>query len=351
MTIPEVLDQYDFERSVLIGYYGGGNYGDELLMEVLVSLLAERKHVKHLTITYQRQEVYQTFHHEFGYPRITMGSMKQLLGAILHNKNIIIGGGGLWGLDVNLNIFVLSALLFVSRMVFRKRVFLLGVGYYNSTSRLGHISAWFAAKAATYIVARDDESARNFKRYTKHVGQDIDIAWQMKELDLGKYEKDLQIVEQRLPVSGKTLFVTLRRFSAHRQNGYLQAITALLAKNTDKPIIVALMEPADVDPAGYAQLTAWQKQYPNVIITDFSFNPVGLYLYFKQHAKDLALIAPQFHAIISASIAGVRFFPMSYDNKVTALLKQLGEGHIVPINELQADDIQPFIDAFYKGKA
>lgn len=43
MTLDELLKEHDFSDSLLLGYYGGGNFGDELLLEVLLNLFAEQK--------------------------------------------------------------------------------------------------------------------------------------------------------------------------------------------------------------------------------------------------------------------------------------------------------------------
>lgn len=344
-AIADIFAQENLERSVLIGYYGGGNFGDELLLEVLMNLFAHQG-VHSLTITYQHPERYDTYHHEFDYKRIDMADKKALLGSILKNKNIVIGGGGLWGLDVNANIFLLSSLLFISRFLLRKRVFLLGVGYYQSTSRLGHVSAWLAAKSATRIVARDQETLQNFSGITKHVSIDTDIAYYLPSLALDAYQQDFETLNRAITVLPKTIFITLRRFKASQANAYTNIIEACLARNQDVTIIIALMEPIVVDPTGYALIRGWQAHYHNVQVLDFSYNPFALFLLFKKYGTQMTLIAPQFHAIIAAHLAGVSFLPLVYDNKVGELLKTITTAQPIPINELSVETLQHYIDTF-----
>src|SRR4029079_7172941 len=95
-----------------------------------------------------------------------------LIRAILKKKNIVVGGGGLWGMDVNANIFLMSLMLLMSRRLLGKKVHLTAVGCYNSTTALGRLSAWCAAKAANTIIARDQETYANFKRWHKGTVQD-----------------------------------------------------------------------------------------------------------------------------------------------------------------------------------
>ncbi|MBC7942950.1 polysaccharide pyruvyl transferase family protein [Candidatus Saccharibacteria bacterium] len=347
-TITDIFAQEDLDRSVLIGYYGGGNFGDELLLEVLMNLFAKRG-VGSLTVTYQHPERYATYHHEFGYPRIDMADKLSVFKAIVKNRNIVIGGGGLWGLDVNTNIFVLSSLLFFSRFVLRKRVYLLGVGYYNSTTRLGHVSAWLAGKSANYIVSRDQESLSNFSRVNRHVALDMDIAYQLPQLGLAPYQQDCKTLNHAAPAAGKTLFISLRRFKPHQAASYTKQIETCLANNQDLTIIVALMEPRDVDPTGYKLISKWQRQYNNVRTLEFTYNPFALFLYFKKHSKHMALIGPQFHCIITALLTGVPFLPITYDNKVLELLKNATRAQPIPIDDLSQNMVQLFINDFKRS--
>lgn len=342
-TIADIFKQENLERSVLIGYYGGGNYGDELLLEVLMNLFSKHD-IRSLTVTYQHLERYATYHHRFGYKRIDMANKSSVVKAILKNKNIVIGGGGLWGLDVNPNIFLLSSLLFVSRFLFRKRVYLLGVGYYNSTTKLGHLSAWLAGKAANHIVARDQEALQNFKKVSRNTSLDTDIAWVIPTLNLKPYLRDFAVLNDRLQVEEGTLFITLRRFKANQTNGYVEQIETYLQHNQDKNIILAIMEPQEVDPEGYEQISKWQQQYDNVQVLDFDYNPLALFLFFKKYNQQLTFIGPQFHVILTAHLTGVPFLPLAYDNKVLELLKTITEARPLSMNDVSQKSLQAFID-------
>lgn len=346
MTIAEALKSYDFEKSVLVGYYGGGNYGDELLLEVLANKLQTRG-VKRVTIAYQNPLTYRTFHHEFGYPRIDMGNHWQLVRTVLKNKSIVIGGGGLWGLDVNPSILLLGLLLFCSRWLLGKRVYMLGVGYYNSTSWMGNLSAWFAGKSATHIIARDSETYRNFRNITKHVDEDIDLAWFIPTLDLKSYEQDLAWLTTLLPVDRKTIFITLRRFRPNQKNTYLEAVKNYLASNQESDVVLALMEPRSVDEDGYELISSWQKSYRNIRIIDFSCNPIALYLFFRKYHDKLVFIGPQFHMIITAHLNKVPYLPVAYDNKVVSLFQQINQKGSLSIRTLSAADLQTFIEEAY----
>lgn len=352
MMLTDFLHSHKLDRTLLLGFYGGGNYGDELLMEVLAGLLKQQG-TQQVTIAFQHPETYKIFHHNFGYPRVDPLDKIALLKTILRKKHIIVGGGGLWGMDANLRIVVMSLLLFVSRWLLGKKVFLLGVGYYNSSTKAGRVGAWLAAKAANIIVARDAETYDNFARLNKHTHRDVDIAWYIDELDLQPYTTDVAALEHRIHINdtaGKTIFMTLRQFRDSSQQHLTDVVSEYLAHSAGKPVIVALMEPQHADPEGYQQLEAWQQTYPNIQIVDFSYNPLGLFLFFRKYHEKLIFVGPQFHAILSAYLTGVPFLPLAYDNKVHNLL-QVITPEVTPftVQSVRTVDVRQFIDNAYEA--
>jgi len=347
MTLRELLTQQSFDNSLLLGFYGGGNYGDELLLEVLLNLLSQQQ-ARNIAIAYQDLALYGQYHHEFGYPRVLMRSLWQLCKALFQKKRIIVGGGGLWGMDMNRNILMMSALLFLARWLLGKEVYLLGVGYYNSTTRSGRAAAWLAAKAATVIIARDDESYANFARFSTRTYQDADIAWQLRDMPLDEYLPDVAALEQQLDIRGKTICLALRRFRPGHASRLQTVVQECLQANRDKPVILMLLEPKEIDPAGYQVLLQLQNAHPAAKIIDFQYNPLALFLLFRRHSRDLIFIGPQFHAILSAHLTGVPYLPISYDNKVRNLLAAIApSGFQIPIQSLTAADTQVFINNLY----
>lgn len=343
MTLPEFITKQKFKNSLLLGFYGGGNYGDELLMEVLAGLL-KQKGVEKTTIAYQHPENYEVFHHDFGYERVNMHDKKAIFKTVLKKKEIVVGGGGLWGLDCNFNVLLMSIMLFVSRFLLGKKVYLLAVGYYDSAPTIGRLSAWLAAKSAHAILARDQETYDNFYKINKNTEACCDVAWHINQLDLSLYEKDLAELEKAIHVTGKTLFITLRRFHGNNKHHLAAVVGECLRSFSDKSIIIALLEPRHIDPQGYSLLESWQKTYPNIQIVDFAFNPLALFLFFKKYHDQLLFVGPQFHAILSAHLTGVPFLPVAYDNKVFNLLQDIAPGkQPVSLQALEPETIQSFV--------
>lgn len=355
MTLTDFLHKTNLDSSLLIGYYGGGNYGDELLLEVLGNMLT-RQGVNDLTITYQHPETYPSMHRDFGFKLIDIHDRVAVTKAALKNKKILIGGGGLWGVDMNANTLLLSIFLFVCRWALGKKIYLLGVGYYNSTTKQGRWAAWLAGKAANAIIARDTESFDNFKHISKHVSMDYDIAWNTKQLDLAAYGNDTDAMEQRLPVGGKTLMVALRRPQSKRQKSdfarFNKLINWLIQSNPERPIILVMLESESKDPTAYEEARNLRRRHKRMRIIEAPYNPLTLFLYIKKNHKRLAIIAPQLHLIMTAHLCGVPFLPMVYDNKVGMLLEQIGipAEDQLSIKDINGEVMQQFTNDFFGGE-
>ena len=345
MNIESLLRQENMDSSLILSYGGGGNYGDELLLEVVLNMLHQfgRTDIK---VGYLQPKIYATYHHDFGYPLVETKQPLQLLKAVFGSKNIVIAGGGLWGMDFNLSVFIMSALLWASRWLFGKQIYLLGVGYYNSTTRLGHFAAWLVGKAATVIVARDEETYANFRRFTPNILPGRDIAWYSHNLDLSSYKPDVTALQNRLGLNSKTIFITLRRFKLEYANDFAARVRDLITSQPSKRIVVALMEPSEVDPEGYRLITKWAKQFDNVTATDFSYNPIALLLFFKQHKHLLVYVGPQFHGLLTAHLSGVPYAPLVYDNKSRALLEQIGGPQPIWVHELRPGQLEAFVNTW-----
>lgn len=348
MTIKQFFKQKELENTMLIGYYGGGNYGDELLLEVILNLMYN-KGVKSLKYYYCNDNFLQLFHSNFPYKAVNPQNKLKFLGSLFTSKNIIIGGGGIWGLDFNRNIFILSVLLFILRYFCFKNVYLIGIGYYSSTTRLGHISAYLAGKASNDIIARDKESFDRFSAINHNTFQDYDISFNIEEIDEKRYIKDVTEIAKILKIENKKkyLLILLRRFNIKHKNNYKDHIETIINTNTDKNILFGLLEPKEMDSQGYETVENIAKNHKNVTTFDYHFNPISFYFFLKANQSNIITIAPQFHAIIVSYLAQIKYFPLVYDNKTAELFKLIDQKEPFDIKDITVQDIQKFIDKNY----
>ena len=342
--ISQLLGEISLNDSFVLGYYGGGNYGDELLLEVLQHIFGRQKYDR-ISFLYQKPIDVELFHRDFGYEPVDAANKYSVLKAMFKRRNLVIGGGGLWGLDVNANVVLMSCLLFFARWILGKRVYLLGVGYYGATSRMGHFAAWLAGKSATQILARDQETYEKFSRINKQTYLSDDIAFMLPHIT-ENVARDLAIFENNVGrVSKPTVMISLRRFKPNQSNPYLDTVKTWLSQHPDVPVILAIMEPRSVDPEGFKVLKSLQRTRGNAAVIDFSYNPIVLYQFFMRHKKKLSYIGPQFHVQLVAHLAGVKLLPVFYDNKVSQLLQKLEYDRPISISDISPADIRQFMNA------
>lgn len=340
MNIPTLLDTYAINRPLIIGYYGGTNYGDELLLEVLQQLLAA-KNIGKATVYYSNDSLYSTYHHEFGNKRIS--SKWQLAKALMGSKHIIIGGGGIWGVDVNVNVFILSLLLFLAGTILHKNIYLVSIGYYNSTNSLGHVSAWLVGKAATAILSRDSETYKNFAAYSSQLFLDQDLSLYIPSLSLTEYAKEAEEISQHLHLSEKRTLIGLRRFRKGLQNDYTKHAIRLIRECPEKAFTLVIFESKVVAPEAYALIQETASALPNCIGADFSCNPLALYLALHTHRSNLSVIAPQYHVQITAFANGIPFLPLAYDAKNREFFKSQHISHITEASAVTYEDLLAYI--------
>jgi polysaccharide pyruvyl transferase WcaK-like protein len=329
----------EYSNACLLGYYGGLNFGDELLLECLLHHLS-KNNCKDIEILYHNTSTYDVYHQDFAY-KVSERTIINTLKAFAVRKHIIVGGGGHWGMDANKNVFIMSLLLLGAR-VFKKKVTLLGVGYYNSTNRLGHISAWLAAKASTTIYARDGQTYKNFLRFSKktYFWMDIAQSYVPKKNSQQRLLPALATIQDNSNISN-VFIVTFRRFRPDNDSFrvYLASLELFAQNLPAKSTITILMtEPEETDKHGYAIARKLQKKYPSISLISYDYNPMILYEHFVAKPKKLRFRPIQYHMLLTALASGIKdVWSVSYDEKCSELLKSYGKNPI-PITNVTAKD-------------
>jgi hypothetical protein len=159
----------------------------------------------------------------------------------------------------------------------------------------------------------------------------------------------LDALAEKIVLHKKNVFISLRRFNKKYSNHYREIVLGILESNPDKQFIFASFEPREVDPDVFELASGLARSHSNIQFLEFRYNPVALYFYFKAHANEIISITPQYHGIALAYQAGIRFFPLSYDNKCSELLVQAKVKEIISIHELEKSSIQNFIEENYES--
>lgn len=345
MNLEEFFKETDLEQCFLVGYYGGSNFGDELLLEVLQNIL-KKIGVKHVSFYYSNPKIFPVYHHKYEY-RLIKSTPWNILKSVVKSKSILIGGGGLWGLDFNKNVALMSLLLFIAHYLLGKKVYLVGVGSYSSTSRLGRFFSKVAGVAANIILARDSETYGSFRRINKNTYQASDIAFLLPTLDLSIYDAELNnYALTKLVDKYKTLtLVSTRnyndRFSASTNTQiYHEALKGFLS-HTKEHVVLLFLNASDFDPAISKYYFDLKTKYKSVVsIVEINTNPILMFQFLHTYHSKIRIIAPQYHMQLLAHITGTRFLPLRYDNKNEQLFKQLEIKQFVSIGFVSSVDLE-----------
>ena len=81
-------------KAALLGYYGFGNLGDELLLQACINILAENgiKREEVLVLSNNPEETAKTFHVK----SINRWKYREVMSAFRETETLILGGGGLF---------------------------------------------------------------------------------------------------------------------------------------------------------------------------------------------------------------------------------------------------------------
>jgi polysaccharide pyruvyl transferase WcaK-like protein len=342
--LQEFIKDTDFQDTLFVGYYGGGNFGDELLLEILLNLVHANHPDTHANVFYLHPEWFKDFHQDFGHRVVRATSLKDLAKGFLRSRQIVVGGGGLWGPDFNPKVMALSLMLWAARRIFRKKVYLLGVGYYSSATKMGHLGASFAGWGAHRIFARDKETYDNFSKISKHVTQSVDLSTFLSQVDTSPYNQAVAAIEQAFKVDTKTAYICIRKFDPVRRERLHNIVTEVVANNPDKRIVLGMLEPREIYPEGYTFIHDLAEKHPNASAIDFHFNPVAFDIFTRRHRDNLVIIAPHYHAIAIAIYNHIPYLPIVYANKTVQLLQEHGITEYIKLEDLAASDVQSFLD-------
>jgi polysaccharide pyruvyl transferase WcaK-like protein len=343
ISVANFLKKYNFDRSFLIGYYGGTNFGDELLLEVLL-YNAKLRNAQGLSFLYLNNSNYSTYHDEYGYNKCLLSDKFNLLKNLLLSKSVIVGGGGHWGQDFNMKIAVLSVILLFCKIFLRKDVILLGVGVYSTLPKWGEKYLWCALKASKYIYVRDKESYEICSRVKSDTILDKDIALAFSEVQTFpkrnfKIHGDIKC--------GSTI-ITLRHFSAHKKNAYNEALFQVIKSNPDLNFIILCLSAHDFEGENNLLISRLKQDFHNVTdVIPFNCNPLDIIEFLRELApKEIKIVSPQYHMQIVSYLNKVPFAALAYDSKNIALFDNLNISSFIDIRSTSLNTQINFINNF-----
>lgn len=349
MNLLNFFKKTNLENSFIIGYYGGTNFGDELLLEILQNVL-NTNNVKNVSFYYSDIDKYKTYHLDYGYTAVAPHFL-DIFKAIHKSKTIIIGGGGLWGLDFNKNIAILSIILFLSKFLLRKKIYLIGVGSYTSSGVIGTFFSNLTSFSSDIIFSRDLESFNNFRKFNKSTILSEDLAFLLPHLNFERYQNQKELLQLENQVFSNTpvVLVSSRHFSEnHKKEKRVQKYNNelyKLIKNTKNRFLLVLLNSKEFDPETYISYKETNSIFPETTsLVETEINPIYLFLALRKFSNNVTVISPQYHMQVISIITGTKFIPISYDNKNKQLYMKYSIPKWKDISEVDHQYLSEFLE-------
>lgn len=315
-------------KIVLIGNYGAGNLGDELLClgaqkiindsfkdpidYELTILRAERTELDPLVSKDMHVEALPLLPTGVNslFRGLWSGSMKKSLKALKGADLVIFGGGGLLNAEVSRSIWIWGLQIYVTSLISSAKIILLGNSLAKGKPYLNKILGGLLQKC-TLISLRDAEScdvARELvlNTHSTIIKQNTDLAFAV-DLPQSDFATD------------DYLLFSLREYKAVDSQALLTLVSKVstyVLENTDYKIKFLAMEEAD---CSIIQSFLENTQNQRLILV----SPANISELVKEIDGAKAVIAMRLHAYIMAFLRSKPTLVLSYANKVMAMSKRL----------------------------
>jgi polysaccharide pyruvyl transferase CsaB len=286
-------------RLLMLGYFGFGNAGDEAILAAEVEALrSELGPVDFVVVSGDPAHTGRTH----GLEAVSRTDYRGLVAAIRGCDALVAGGGSLLQ-DVTSArpVAFYGGVMLLARML-RKPVFVYAQGLGPIRRRVNRLLAGLALRSATYVSLRDEESGA----LAEALG--VRGAVQVPDPVLG------QTVSGELAEPGEALAVALRPW--HDQAVWLPEVVAALKAVDTEIVLVAFHGGQDVELA--SEVSAAVGSGARVVSGDHDRVLAAV-------AGARATLGMRLHALIAAAAAGRPFVALSYDPKVTAFARQVGQ--------------------------
>lgn len=283
------------KKVVISGYYGFGNFGDELILSVLV------QHLKSMgieTVVLSSNPRKTSMEHFVN--SINTFSFNQVSG-LLKQSDILVSGGGSLLQDVT----SVKSLLYYLWVIFtalrhRKDVIIFAQGIGPINNKFAALITKFLLKRCRYISVRDEKSQQLLENWGIKANLLCDPA----------YSLNIQPTHNTGIVG-----VQLRDFSTMNDTLLKKLARQIVKDFSDKKIRIFALQ-KNIDNAICKRFENMLKNINPDIKTEFIDEDIAYKLIEVEY-----LIAMRFHALIVALKAGIRCTGINYDIKVENLAK------------------------------
>ncbi len=286
-----------FKKAVISGYYGFDNFGDEAILNVLVSNL-KKNEIEVCVISKNPQKTSKKLDIKSVYTFSILSILKSI-----KSSDVLISGGGSLLQDVTSlkSLFYYLFIIFIA-LFFRKKVIIFAQGIGPVNNLLGRFVTKIILRHCSYVTVRDEKSlfrTRGWGIKSKLVN---DPVWS---------------IEVPVPVKMNRVGVQLRSWK-NLSSKYLFALARQIAKDfSDKEIFIYSFQDA-LDLKLCSEFEGNLKiANPAIKTTIVKADSIENII---QSVSNLEyMIAMRYHACLLALKYGIKTMALSYDEKVEKL--------------------------------
>ena len=303
-------------KALLVGYYGAGNLGDEILLAASLKFLSECSSVSSVSVLSENPEkTLEQFSGRFfkrEFKALNKFLVSDLLSGISECDSVIFGGGSIFQSVTSFkSLFYYSCVLLWAKLL-RKKIILLSQGIGPFRDIFSECLAKTCFRSANFVGLREGEGNLHFtkKWNIKNFTCTYDLAWSLNYENKNEKQNSLIISLRTLAELSTEKIQMLVNFVSQNFNDW--EIKLLAFQNTDIPAIKKFIK---LMPESMLKKTETVELYS---LDDFE--RVGKSVFEK---SKLALCT-RFHCAILSVLYNVFPIGISYDPKVKDLFKELG---------------------------
>lgn len=291
--------------TLIVGYYGYQNFGDEWLLRVVLGQILKKKETSKVFVAHR------CFNRDGQITYVPRFSFK-LLVSIFQSDKVIFGGGTLFQDKTSKKSMAYYTVILGLAKLCRKKVVWMGQGLGPLSPSSQKWLSWAMPKKAA-LAFRDQESAVLFKKCCPNHQGPIEVT------------KDLAFQSGGVSVNrGKLIGVSLR---SEKNLALIRSIVNTLKQ--DKISLVANPE----DEVAMTGVNTSKTVVLNNFLTESNMDWEGL----SEALKGIDyVISMRYHVLVVAAMINVPFIALSNDPKITSLANQFKQ----PVVDLSLDNVK-----------
>jgi polysaccharide pyruvyl transferase CsaB len=349
------------ENIVISGYFGFNNTGDEALLNS--TIIEIKNNLTDCNICVISHDVARTkqIHNVNAVDRMDFNAISDVISI---SDLVILGGGGLFQDHHKMNIAdlfsqsgygtVSYAIVPLIAKMHNKPVFYFAQGIGPLFSRESRSFVHFASQLADFITVRDLESEVLLKELCISDDKILLTADPAIKLKLASEESVNRIfIKETIPFSDNYVCVSVRSWiDKSIEDSYKKAIAKALDKFVEQKNIYFLFVPFQIHEYGdddyvvSKEIIEMMKNKSKCYVLENVYDPTETA---KIVSKSLFVIGMRYHSILLSINSHTPFIAISYDQKVTSLVKETGlSGYCLDFNsidpEILLDKLESILD-------